>query len=110
MEAIEDYTIFYPDPIKLSVGEYVEVIKSEKISSDWYGWHFCKDQNGKEGWVSEEYIQINEMTGKVIKTYTAKEINCQLGEKVEIVHESFGWVWCKKTSGEEGWLPKNIFK
>ena len=106
----EKYEIAYPDPLILKPGDEVTIIESE-TGPEWIGWHFCKDQSGKEGWISEKYMRINSQlkTGTITNSYTAKELNIEPDQEVEVTNESFGWVWCK-TENDEGWLPKNILK
>jgi len=106
----EKYEIAYPDPLILKPGDEVTVIKAE-TNPEWIGWHSCKDQNGKEGWISEKYMTINYETqiGTITNSYTAKELNAEASREVEVTKESHGWAWCK-TKSDEGWLPKNILK
>jgi len=106
----EDYSIAYSDPLTLKPKDQVTVIKAES-NPEWIGWHFCKDQNGKEGWISEDYMTINieKKIGTITKSYTAKELDAKVNEEVEVTSESRGWAWCKK-SDDEGWLPKNILR
>lgn len=104
------YTIAYPDPLILQPGEKVNIIKSENAESDWFGWHFCKDKNGKDGWISKDYMDVEGSKGEISKSYSAKELDATEGEEFEIIYSSCGWSWCKNSSNEEGWLPDNIFE
>lgn len=103
------YKACYPDPLILKVDESIRILKSEKKSSKWFGWHLCLDQNGKEGWISLDFMTIDDHKGKIVKAYTAKELDAQKGQEFKVIGESYGWYWCLNDNNEEGWLPKNIF-
>ena len=45
---IYGYRSVYPYPLKLKSGEVVTIGKKK---SEWSGWLWCEDQNGKKGWV-----------------------------------------------------------
>lgn len=110
VKAIENYSICYPEHLNLAPDETVEVIKSEDTNSDWFGWHYCKDKNGKEGWISNDYMIVEGSSGKILKSYTAKELNATVGDEFFVLYNSCGWSWCKNSNGEEGWLPNNILR
>lgn len=103
------YEICYPNPLTLVEGDLVDIIKSEPQNSEWFGWHFCKNSSGKEGWVSEDFIEINHPVAKAIKEYSARELDAKVGDVFEVLEESCGWLWCRNNVGHYGWLPKNIF-
>ncbi len=107
-EAKKNYEICYPDPLSLKIGEFVTIIRSEEDSSEWYGWHFCKDQNLKEGWVSVDFMTIDNNIGKITNDYSAKELCINKGQDVIVLEESCGWYWCS-VNCDNGWVPKNIF-
>ena len=108
--AISKYSICYPDPLMLNTGDSVEVLKSESKSGPWFGWHFCKASDGKEGWISMDYMSLEGRKGVIQKKYTAKELNAKEKEKFERLYSSCGWSWCRNEKGEEGWLPSNILE
>ena len=45
-------------------------------------------------------------TGIIIKQYTAKELNVNIGERLIGLEELNEWVWCEGRDGEKGWVPK----
>lgn len=110
LTAIENYSICYHDPLDLTPEDFVEVIKSESADSDWFGWHYCKDGTGKEGWISNDYMRVEGKSGKILKNYTAKELDATVGDQFLALYDSCGWSWCRNKNGDEGWLPNNIFK
>lgn len=106
---IKSYEIAYPDPLILKIGDIVTIIKKEE-TPECVGWYFCKDQNGKEGWISKDFMTIEDSTGIMIKDYSAKEIAVEINDEVSVISESCGWVWCKKENGDEGWLPRSYLE
>jgi uncharacterized protein YgiM (DUF1202 family) len=103
----ESYRSAYPEPLKLPIGEQVTV--GTKVS-EWPGWLWCTDSNGKSGWVPEAYIQRQGATGVVTVAYDATELSAETAEEVEVVRQESGWAWCRKTNGDEGWLPLDVLE
>jgi uncharacterized protein YgiM (DUF1202 family) len=101
--AISDYRSAYPDPLKLKSGEVVTI---EEKESEWKGWLWCKDENGKVGWIPENYIKRKGDMGKLLVNYDATELNVEKGEELEIIKEESVWLWCKNQNGNFGWIPK----
>lgn len=101
--AMSGYRSAYPDPLKLRSGEVVTI--GEK-RSEWNGWLWCKDENGKTGWVPENYIKRKGDMGKLLVNYDATELTVEKGEELEIIKEESGWLWCKNKNGNLGWIPK----
>lgn len=100
---IYGYRSAYPHPLKLKSGEVVTI--GEK-RSEWSGWLWCEDQDGKKGWVPESYVERKGDTGKVDVEYDATELTVEKGEELEIIKEEKGWLWCKNKKGNFGWIPK----
>lgn len=108
MKVVEDYEICFESPLNLKVGDEVQLFK-EDVPLKWKGWNLCKDKTGNQGWISETYIlRIDTDTARIIKNYTAREINASKDEEVEVLYTDCGWAWCKKTDGVEGWLPSEV--
>lgn len=109
MKVTKKYDICYPDPLSLQKGDVVSILKKEE-TPEWDGWYFCKDHLQKEGWISRDYLRIEDTKATLIKPYSAKELSANEGEEALPLFESCGWSWCKKSTGEEGWLPNNILE
>lgn len=107
MKVIEDYEICYPKPLDLKVGDQIQLFERD-VPEKWRGWNWCKDSTGNEGWISETYFIRNTKGAVMVKDYTAKEISVANGDNVEAVYSDCGWSWCKKTNGDQGWLPSEI--
>lgn len=105
---LENYEVAYPNPIRLFVGDKVQVTKRE-TNPDWLGWVFCIDKNGVSGWVSETYLNIQGSTADVLRNYDATELSVKAGENVYCQKEEFGWAWVRNEQNLEGWVPiKNL--
>lgn len=107
-KVLEDYEVAYPNPIRLSVGDKVQVTKRE-TNPDWLGWVFCIDKHGVSGWVSEKYLNIDGPSAEVLRNYDASELAVKAGENVYCLVEEFGWAWVRNAQNLEGWIPiKNL--
>lgn len=101
----ESYETVYKNPIKLKIGESVQIEKRE-TNPEWLGWVYCVDSRGVAGWVSEKYLQESGSTALVVKDYDATELTASTNESLTIYYEEFGWYWCRNSSGIKGWIPK----
>jgi uncharacterized protein YgiM (DUF1202 family) len=99
---IKDYITSYPDPLKLKKGDEVTITPKE---SEWPGWVWCTTMQNKSGWAPERYLSIEDNIGVLNRDYDATELNAVKGEKVVILYEESGWGWCRKETGECGWVP-----
>lgn len=95
----------YPDPLRLTVGQQVTV--GDKVS-EWPGWVWCTEAGGKSGWVPEAYVRREGPTGWLVVEYDATELSVAEGDQVEVLMQESGWAWCRKASGDEGWLPLEV--
>ena len=110
MKVIEKYEICYPSPLNLKVGDKIQLFEKD-VPEKWSGWNWCKDSTGNEGWISETYFKrVNEENAEIVKNYTAQEISVNENDEVELIFEDCGWGWCKKSNGDEGWLPTEILR
>jgi len=106
---IKEYKSAYPDPIILKKGERVSVGRKYTDNSDWKGWQWCENVDGKKGWVPEQYINIISDTGIVVCNYSANELSVKVGDEITVYKKQNGWAWSKNSVGEYGWVPlKNI--
>lgn len=102
----------YPDPIKLTSGDVIEVIERYVGSEGWDNWISCISiKTGVKGWVPEQIIKIENEKAYVTQDYDATELTVQPGVKVKEIQKLNGWVWCKNyNSSEKGWLPLNVLE
>ena len=101
------YKSAYPDPLQLKAGDEVRVTDKK---SEWPGWLWCTDRNGNAGWIPGLYIERSGDTGMLRTYYDATELTVEAGDEVEVLGEQSGWAWCRKTDGEQGWLPLNALE
>lgn len=105
---IENYEVAYTNPIRLRIGDKVQITKRE-TNPDWLGWVFCIDKNGISGWVSKNYLKIEGSSAEVLKNYDASELAVTAGEQVYCLMTEFGWAWVRNNQKLEGWVPvKNL--
>ena len=110
MRVTESYEICYPNPLNLKVGDRIQLF-DKPGPEKWRDWKWCKDSTGNEGWISETYFKRSApREAIIIRDYTAKEIAVSAGDDVELVFTDCGWSWCRKTDGNEGWLPTEILE
>lgn len=107
MKIIEKYLECYPNPLNLKIGDKIQLFAKD-VPEKWKGWNWCKDSTGNEGWISETYFKRNGVYANIIKDYTAQELSVEKNDNIDIIFEDCGWVFCRKGSGEEGWLPAEI--
>ena len=103
---IKCYTTRFTNPIILKKGEHVKVGKRD---NEWVGWIWCITENGNEGWVLENILDINQSDAVVVSDYNATELSVVVDEEFEMFHRESGWVWCRRSNGDEGWVPLECF-
>ena len=99
---ITDYQCAYPDPLILKSGDQVIV---EQNDTQWPAFVWCTDQNGKGGWVPEQYLERQGNVGVIRVDYNTQELTVLTGEMVQIKQEAGGWYWCLNEAGQQGWVP-----
>lgn len=91
-------------PIRLEVGE--RVVLGER-DSEWPAFVFVTAQNGS-GWIPERHVDRQGASGVITEAYDTTELATDEGEELEVLHEDLasGWLWCRATTGREGWVPE----
>lgn len=105
VKVVEDYRSAYPDPLKLSKGDRVEV---EARDCEWPGWLWATDTSGRAGWVPVSYLRVTGDAGELLRDYDATELDARDGEQVHILEQEGGWALCRKHNGCVGWLPEGV--
>jgi hypothetical protein len=90
------------DPMFVLKGEPLVVAYE---SEEWPGWIWCINNEGKNGWVPLNYIEINSDSAVAIRDYDASELTVMAGEEVIVLEEESGWCWCQYGNDEKGWVP-----
>lgn len=105
----KNHTSNYPNPIKLTKGQTVDIGERYAGYENWNNWVYCYTVDLQlGGWVPE---QIIDPRGKVLEDYIAKELNVEIGELLLKRKDLNGWFWAKKlNSSIEGWVPNENVK
>ena len=106
---------------KINKGNKVDIIESKN------GWYKIKTSSGKIGWVSGDYLKIDNSTSvssSKTKTVTATVLNIRSGAgtnysivtkvnkgaKLTILESKNGWSKVKTASGKTGWASNDYLK
>jgi len=87
----------------LAVGQRVRV---GDRASEWPEFVFVTARDGT-GWVPARHLSASTGPAVVQTRYDTTELPTDLGEELEVVAEDLesGWLWCRASSGREGWVP-----
>lgn len=96
------YESAYPNPIVVTAGDELEITERE---TDWEGWLWCVDREGREGWIPDSFVTEDDGCWTARSDYTAAELSVTAGETVVSRAEVAGWEWCENASGSQGWVP-----
>ncbi|MCX6363081.1 MAG: SH3 domain-containing protein [Actinobacteria bacterium] len=92
-----------PDPVRFVTGEALSIGHHDQ---QWRSYVWCTDQSGRAGWVPDFYL---EMTGAheatALRDYDATELTVGSGKLLDVLEEVGGWLRCRTSSGNEGWVP-----
>lgn len=104
---VAGYDTQYPDPLTMNSGDTLKILKTK--DDEWPGWVFCENIGGKQGWVPENIIKIDEDRAIAQQEYEAREVSVMEGEIVRIEKVESGWAWVTNMTNETGWVPmKNL--
>jgi len=106
--AITPHKSVYPEPVEFEEGDLLELGRKD---TEYPGWIWVRTSKTKEGWAPEQYIEITgHGTGVGLKNYTARELNTETGEELNVICETNGWYWVEDRRGEKGWVPVETTK
>jgi hypothetical protein len=94
----------YDDPMQVKQGEVIRVTKRE-LWDDRYPWLWCVTATGKEGWMPESFVEINDEQAIALRDYSAIELTVAIGDNLTIMDEVSGWYWVQSAHHEYGWVP-----
>lgn len=97
------YKTVYHNPIVLNEGDVVTLGREEE-SEKWKGWVWAETSDNK-GWIPKQIVNAEGTKGVITEFYTAKEVDVNAGDEVEVIKELNGWAWVKNVNGTEGWIP-----
>ena len=99
----EDYSVQYPDPIRVEAGAVVTVTRRDDQFTRWL---WCQASDGREGWVPETILSSTSPGPALVsERYEATELPAREGDLVEIIREFDGFAWARSEQGRLGWLP-----
>ncbi|MDM5189078.1 SH3 domain-containing protein [Bacillus sp. DX4.1] len=105
---IQSHISNYPEPIRLEKGDQVLIGNAYSGPENWKNWVYCRaEHDDREGWVPEQIIiRDKNDVGIVLETYTAKELDVEIGDVLTGLKELNGWIWCEEIKNKQaGWVP-----
>ena len=101
--ALSDFEVNYPRPLNVSKGETLALGKRDTV---WDGWIWVTNGEGTSAWMHESLLDPRDVHSAVAsRDFSAAEISVKKGETVESLEMLGGWHWCRKPTGECGWIP-----
>ncbi|MGR2766947.1 SH3 domain-containing protein [Photobacterium ganghwense] len=101
----------YPHPIHFAKGATLFVGEEYQGQEEWHNWFYCRTEDGAAGWVPEQiFKRITNDTAIALKSYTARELNVDEGDKLYGSTRMNGWIWCEFPNCSNkvetsGWVP-----
>jgi uncharacterized protein YgiM (DUF1202 family) len=99
---IAEYQSPYSAPIVFNAGEELTIGEKE---SEWNGWVWCTNRDGKSRWVPETFIERKGDGGVMRRDYEATELSVTIGGELVMGEEESDWIWCTNREGKSGWVP-----
>jgi hypothetical protein len=101
---VRKYQSPYSEPLVISAGEELAISEKE---SEWSGWIWCTNRDGKSRWVPDKYVERKGDMGIALCDYEATELSVSVGEELRMGKEASGWIWCMNQKGQSGWVPED---
>lgn len=103
VKAIEAHEIPGRPPIQVTVGQEVQVGERD---TEWPAFVFVTTSQGS-GWVPARHLSTLADRATVQRDYDTTELATRVGETLEVIVEDTesGWLWCRSSTGTEGWVP-----
>lgn len=88
-------------------GEQLEATGRVEVWRETPGWtwRWCRDSQGREGWVAEALLVVNGTEATLREDYDARELTVAVGARLIVERELAGWVLCHTAEGASGWVP-----
>ena len=103
LKVMKNHKSEFQVPLVAMKGDVVEGLERE---TEWEGWLWCVNREGKNGWVPEHYVSRNQNVCTLTVDYDATELTVEEGETLEIHKREAGWWWCVNRAGLAGWVPE----
>lgn len=108
-QAVEEWKVGYPNPIKLKKGDHLTIEKRE-VDPDWSGWIYCIDEKGIGGWVPESSLTMTGDKAIATSAYDATELALKVDQLIRGYFIENGWLWAENSFAEKGWVPLRNLK
>lgn len=92
----------YANPIAFAKGERVHVGAAD---TEWPAFAWMRTGDDNAGWGPLAYVDAREGEATGLRDYTARELDADAGDEVELLEEHGGWWWARRADGATGWLP-----
>jgi len=91
-------------------GRAGEQLEATDRVEDWretpgWTWRWCRDSQGREGWVAEALLVVNGTGATLREDYDARELTVAVGARLVVECELAGWALCHTADGARGWVP-----
>jgi len=99
----------YPNPITFEAGTHLTVGERFEGDPGWKDWFLCSATGQEAGWVPLQVLEfIRKDAAVALESYTARELEVDVGEVLESSRVLNGWAWCVRVSDNaSGWVPLN---
>lgn len=95
----------YADPIAVRQGQALHVTERVEVW-DGHTWVWASADDGRSGWVPDTLIQRDGASAVARYDYSAIELSCADGARLEVGIATHGWAWCTDAHGQNGWVPQ----
>ena len=99
---VKEHRASFPYAMLAAEGDEVSIGREDP---DMPGWFWCKDGKGVEAWMPKTHISIEGTRGRITQDYNSAELDAGVGETVQYLGESLGWVECLDSRWRYGWIP-----
>lgn len=105
LRVIQAWQASYDDPVQVGAGEDLRLTGRTDL---WDGhlWQWAVDRTGREGWVPDALVRVDDGHSKAAFDYSAQELTCEAGQVLTGLKSLNGWIWCRTEDGMEGWVPE----
>ena len=108
VRAVRRHAVPTRRPLVLAPGDEVEV---GERSTEWPEFVFVIAKNG-EGWMPRRYLTTDRPRAVATTGYDTTELAVSAGSALSVTErdDESGWWWCEADSGDEGWVPIEVFE
>jgi len=94
-----------PDSPETLVASRGEELKYERRPTEWAGWLWCTNAEGRSAWVPEAWVEQEGDRCRLRRDYDSTELSISEGDVLEVELTESGWAWGHDSSGRRGWVP-----